>query len=183
MEIHIIINEEVLFMGNAIMIEQVDTAVDYAHELAELLIKVVDDGASVGFLPPLSYEDAAAYWKSVLQTNIILFAAKIDGQIAGTVQLDLCTKQNGLHRAEIAKLMTHPDYRRKGIARLLMKAAEERLLLEKRSLVTLDTREGDPSNLLYSSLGFIEAGRIPMYAKSEDGTLQATVFYYKIYDI
>lgn len=170
-------------MGNAIMIEQVDTAVDYAHELAELLIKVVDDGASVGFLPPLSYEDAAAYWKNVLQTNIILFAAKVDGQIAGTVQLDLCTKQNGLHRAEIAKLMTHPDYRRKGIARLLMKAAEERLLLEKRSLVTLDTREGDPSNLLYLSLGFIEAGRIPMYAKSEDGTLHATVFYYKIYDI
>ena len=50
---------------------------------------------------------------------------------------------------------------------------------EGRSLLVLDTREKDPSNLLYASLGFAEAGRIPAYAESADGGFDASVFYYK----
>jgi hypothetical protein len=42
------------------------------------------------------------------------------------------------------------------------------VVLEKRTLLTLDTREGNPSNLLYISLGFIEADKIPFHAKTED---------------
>jgi ribosomal protein S18 acetylase RimI-like enzyme len=76
--------------------------------------------------------------------------------------------------------MTHPDFRRKGLARLLMEKAEERAREENRTLLILDTREGDPSNLLYRSLGYIEAGRIPQYAQSFNGVLDASVFYYKL---
>jgi hypothetical protein len=61
-----------------------------------------------------------------------------------------------------------------------MKAAEERARAESRSLLVLDTREGDPSNLLYTSLGYIEAGRIPGYARSANGELHTTLYYYKI---
>ena len=149
-------------------------------ELSEMLIKVVEDGASIGFLPPLNLRDAKAYWETVNGDGILLFTAKIDGTIAGSVQLHLNSKQNGSHRAEIAKLMTHPDFRRKGLARLLMEKAEERAREENRTLLILDTREGDPSNLLYRSLGYIEAGRIPQYAKSFNGVLDPSVFYYKL---
>lgn len=75
--------------------------------------------------------------------------------------------------------MTHPHYRRNGIGRSLMQKAEERAKQEGRSLLVLDTREGDPSNLLYTSMGYIRAGRIPHYAKSASGELHATIFYYK----
>ena len=61
-----------------------------------------------------------------------------------------------------------------------MEEAEEIAIVEGRSLLVLDTREGDPSNFLYTSLGYNEAGRIPYYAKSADGQLDSTVLYYKV---
>ncbi|MED1561770.1 GNAT family N-acetyltransferase [Alkalihalobacillus alcalophilus] len=149
------------------------------NELSELLIQVVEGDASIGFLPPLPLADATKYWSSVLEPEVVLFVAKINNQIVGSVQLQLCAKQHGRHRAEIAKLMTHPHYRRNGIGRSLMNKAEERAKKERRSLLVLDTREGDPSNQLYTSLGYIQAGRIPNYAKSANGELDATIFYYK----
>lgn len=148
--------------------------------LSSLFIAVVEAGASLGFLPPLSQEESLTYWKGVLNPDVRLLAVDHEGELAGTVQLQLCTRQNGMHRAEIAKLMVHPRYRRRGIARMLMARVEQMAVQESRSLLVLDTRAGDPSNLLYRSLGYIEAGRIPQYARSEDGNLDATVFYYKL---
>lgn len=164
-------------------IKELDSIEDYKVPLSELLVKVVDDGASIGFLPPMKLSDAKHYWQTVLNPNVILYIAKIDNEIVGTIQLHLCTKQNGLHRAEIAKLMTSPSARRKGVARFLMNAAEERAIEEGRSLLVLDTREGDPSNLLYQSLGYIQAGKIPNFALSGEGELDTTVIYYKIVDV
>ncbi|OOM81957.1 acetyltransferase [Clostridium puniceum] len=149
------------------------------HELSLLLINVVEGGASVGFLPSLSIEDAKQYWKEALTTGVILWVVQIRGRILGTVQLHLCQKQNGKHRAEIAKLMVHSDVRREGLGKHLMESAEERAKIEQRNLITLDTKSGDPSNLLYQSIGYIEAGRIPKYAKSHNGSLHETIFYYK----
>ncbi|ACS98921.1 GNAT family N-acetyltransferase [Paenibacillus sp. JDR-2] len=166
-------------MGNDIVIEQLTSLETSLRELADVLVRVVEDGASVGFLPPLSQEEAIEYWRSVSDPEVMLFVAKVNGHLAATVQLQLCGKANGSHRAEIAKLMTHPEYRRKGIARQLMLEAEAAALGKNRSLLVLDTREGDPSNLLYMSLGYQLAGRIPNFARSADGSLAATMMYYK----
>jgi ribosomal protein S18 acetylase RimI-like enzyme len=149
-------------------------------ELAALLIHVVDDGASIGFLPPLSQLDAVDYWKDVIQPGVVLVVAQIDNKIAGTVQLHLAQKANSTHRAEIAKLMVHSESRRNGIAKLLMNEVEAMAVQAGRSLLVLDTRAGDPSNHLYQSLGYVEAGRIPKYARSADGELHETVLYYKL---
>jgi ribosomal protein S18 acetylase RimI-like enzyme len=164
---------------STIQIEEVKTIEDYVNDLTQLLKLVVDDGASIGFLPPLAQTESSKYWSSVLTPDVHLFVAKMGDQIVGSVQVHLCTKENGLHRAEIAKLMTHPRYRRMGIGRQLMEKAEERVTERGRSLLILDTREGDPSNHLYQSLGFIHAGRIPYYAISADGGYDATMLYYK----
>lgn len=165
---------------NSVKIEPLLSVEGHLEELSELLIQTVEDGASIGFLPPLHISEAKAYWEDVLNTDTILFVAKINDHVVGSIQLHLHTKQNGSHRAEIAKLMTNTNYRRMGIGRQLMKEAEERAKKEGRTLIVLDTREGDPSNLLYSSLGYIEAGKIPYYAKSANGELHATVFYFKV---
>jgi ribosomal protein S18 acetylase RimI-like enzyme len=160
-------------------ISELKTSEVHIEQLSDLLIKTVEGGASIGFLPPMSHSQATEYWENVLEPNVILLIAKVNHAIVGSVQLQLCAKQNGRHRAEIAKLITHPDYRRKGIARLLMQKAEERAKQEKRSLLVLDTREGDVSNQLYISLGFTECGRIPFFAESADGKLDTTIVYYK----
>ncbi|MFD0697406.1 GNAT family N-acetyltransferase [Paenibacillus sp. GCM10027628] len=167
-------------MGNGIEIIEVK-AMDQnvLNNLSELLITVVENGASIGFLPPLSSEDAHAYWQEVVQPGVYLWIAVDDDQMIGTVQLHLALKQNAGHRAEIAKLMVHPLGRRKGTARLLMQIAEEKAKQADRSLLVLDTRASDPSNLLYRSIGYTEAGRIPFFAKSADGSLEETVIYYK----
>lgn len=165
--------------GNFEITEITQSSDDLLQELSLLLINVVEGGASVGFLPPLSVEDAKKYWREALTTGVVLWIAQIRGRILGTVQLHLCQKQNGTHRAEIAKLMVHSDARREGLGKCLMEIAEERAKFEQRSLITLDTRAGDHSNLLYQSIGYLEAGRIPKYARSDDGNLHETVFYYK----
>jgi ribosomal protein S18 acetylase RimI-like enzyme len=166
-------------MANQVEIEELHTIGCHMDELSELLMKVVEEGASIGFLPPLNCEEAEHYWGNVLEPGVILFVATINKVIVGTVQLQLCTKRNGSHRAEIAKFMTHPNYRRNGIGRALMQTVDERAKLEGRSLLVLDTREGDPSNLLYTSVGYTQAGRIPNYAKSASGEFDATIYYYK----
>jgi ribosomal protein S18 acetylase RimI-like enzyme len=147
--------------------------------LADLLIAVVADGASVGFLPPLGREDAVAHWQDVLAPGVVLFVAEQAGRIVGTVQLQCAPKLNAAHRAEIAKLMVDPDARRQGLGRRLMEAAEAEAYRLGRTLLVLDTREGDPSNGLYMTLGYAEVGRIPRYARSASGKLDGTVIYFK----
>ena len=166
-------------MTQSINIVVCSTIEPFCNDLEELLTLVVDDGASIGFLPPLSATDASAYWEGVLGPDVILLVARTGDRVIGSVQLHLCPKPNGSHRAEIAKLMTHPEYRRQGIGRQLMEQAETYAIRRARTLLVLDTREGDPSNALYLSMRYERAGSIPAYARSSDGKLDATVFYYK----
>ncbi|MGU3352790.1 GNAT family N-acetyltransferase [Bacillus sp. M5A3_1b] len=163
-----------------VVIEEIKQINDDMEELSKLLKTVVDDGASIGFLPPLEQIESTKYWETVLAPEVILYVAKINNEVAGSIQLHLVTKPNGIHRAEICKLMTHPNFRRNGIGRSLMQKAEERAKQENRSLIVLDTREGDPSNRLYKSLDYKEVGKILEYAISPNGNLDATVIYYKM---
>lgn len=167
-------------MNPAFSIIEVDPLeTDMHHQLTELLIRVVENGASVGFLAPLSYDEAFAYWEDVLGPGVTLWVAVQDGQMIGTVQLQCAMKANGRHRAEVAKLMVDPASRRGGTGRALMLHLEPKAKQEGRTLLVLDTREGDPSNKLYQSLGYIQAGVIPDYAISSNGQLDGTVLYYK----
>jgi ribosomal protein S18 acetylase RimI-like enzyme len=108
-----------------------------------------------------------------------LLVAERDGRIVGTVRLLDAESETGAHRGEVAKLLVHPGWRRQGIARALMTALEAEALAAGKTLLVLDTREGDPSNDLYRALGYREAGRIPGWTRDAAGTLSATVFWYK----
>ncbi|MFC0270377.1 GNAT family N-acetyltransferase [Metabacillus herbersteinensis] len=169
----------VFLLLNELKVEEITSIGEHITSLSELLVRVVEDGASIGFLPPMKLPEAENYWHTLLKPEVILYIAKLNNEIVGSVQLHLSTKENGSHRAEVAKLMTHPHFRRNGIGRSLMEKIEERANQEKRTLIVLDTREGDSSNLLYQKIGFVEAGRIPFFAKSANGELHTTVLYYK----
>jgi GNAT superfamily N-acetyltransferase len=152
---------------------------------AELLHAAVHAGASVSFVLPFSREEARAFWcgkaiPDVLSGGTRMLVARAAGRIVGTVQLELPWPPNQRHRAEVKKLLVHPDWRRNGIARLLMSALENEARAEHRTLLTLDTRTGDKAEPLYLSLGYMVAGVIPGYARAPEApVLEPTTFMYK----
>src|SRR5690349_12495945 len=87
-------------------------------QLTALLQDAVTHGASIGFMLPLPEEEAHSYWQEVAQAiedpHRILLIAKVNDQLAGTVQLDLASRANGSHRAEVIKLMVHTSFRQQG---------------------------------------------------------------------
>ncbi len=153
-------------------------------DLAALLCDAVNSGASVGFLPPLPQAEAEAYWQGLSSAlrvgDCILLVAREEESVVGTVQLHLSDRPNAGHRAEVAKLMVQTTRRGAGIGRGLMEAIEAAALASGRTTLVLDTRAGDPSQWLYRSLGWVEAGTVPRYARSADGALHTTVFMYKL---
>ncbi len=153
--------------------------------LASILHACVHAGASVGFIRPHPLPEARAFWRGTILPAVrsgdrALFVASVGGQPVGAVQLVMATPANQPHRAEISKLLVHPDARRRGIARALMQATERFARDRGKSLLTLDTRTGDSAEPLYLSLGFTAAGVIPGYCLDPDGQrLDATTYMFK----
>ena len=173
--------------AGSVAIEVLGTA-EAAHELRGLvwLLKdAVESGASVGFLPPLAESEGEAYWLGVVETVrdgscVLLGAREAGGGLVGTAQLLLAMRPNGSHRAEVAKVIVHTRARRRGIGRALMLAIEARAVSLGRTTLVLDTRRGDPSEGLYASVGYTLAGVIPRYARSVNGALDPSAFYYRV---
>ena len=168
-----------------LVVEALDAAAAASAEklLANILVASVGAGASLSYLPPLAPEKARASWHhasaEVAMGHKLLLGAWWDGQLVGTVQLDLAMPQTQPHRAKVATLVVHPDFRRRGIGRALLERAEQAARGIGRKLLTLDTRAGVAGEGLYRSLGWIEAGRIPGLALDAQGKAGEGVFYYK----
>ena len=151
--------------------------------LRELLVDTVDRGASVGFFAPMQSATADRYWDDVLarlNPALLLWVAEDDGTVVGSVQLALCERENGRHRADVQKLFVHGDHRGRGIASKLMADLDAAARVRDRSLLILDTLAGSKAEAVYRHLGWTRAGAIPDFAAFPDGTLHPTVYYYKI---
>lgn len=156
--------------------------------LGTVLHACVHAGASVSFVLPFSHDDAKAFWRTKVLSAVqsgacLVLVARCAGQILGTVQLDLGTPPNQPHRAEVRKLLVHPDWRRRGIARALMLVLEQEARGAHRHLLTLDTVTGGFAEPLYLSLGYVKVGVIPRYAVRPDSPeLDPTTIMYKELD-
>jgi acetyltransferase len=154
----------------------------YLEELVLLLEDAVNNGASIGFLRPLKLNAARDYWRdtfNAVANGRVLLIARADNRVIGSVQLDLCGKENGSHRAEVQKLLVLTRYRRQGLAKQLMEAIELAARESQRSLLVLDTEAGSGAVPFYESLRWLRAGSIPDYAMSADGVPTPNVIYYK----
>ena len=91
---------------------------------------------------------------SVASGDTVLLAAKLDGQIVGTVQLGLDTPPNQPHRADIKKLLVHRSARGHGVGAALMAQVEEEARRRGRWLLVLDTVPGENGYRLYTREGW-----------------------------
>ncbi|HYZ73085.1 MAG TPA: GNAT family N-acetyltransferase [Chthoniobacterales bacterium] len=160
-----------------------DGLAQHLDAIAEILHACVHDGANVGFVLPFDLNQARSFWVQkvlpglVANTRVVL-AAKVDDQVTGTVQLNLDTPPNQPHRADVSKLLVHPEYRMLGVGRALMEQIESYGINAGRRLLTLDTAT-DIAEKLYIALGYERAGHIPGYARepNEDRFVGTTIMY------
>jgi ribosomal protein S18 acetylase RimI-like enzyme len=75
-------------------------------------------------------------------------------------------------------MLVHPQARRRGLARALMRRVEQEALKLGRTLLTLDTAS-DAAERLYRSAGYRCVGVIPRYALNPDGSWCDTTVFYK----
>jgi ribosomal protein S18 acetylase RimI-like enzyme len=153
------------------------------EQLSDILIEVVANGGSVGFMHPLDPAMAATFWRRALaaagRDERVVLGAWEGAVLAGTVTLLLDCPPNQPHRAEIAKLMTRPGHRGRGVATALMRAAEDLAVERSRTLLVLDTATVGGASALYEGLGFTLSGEIPDYALLPNGGLSGTRIYWK----
>ena len=158
-------------------------AVSAVPRLAAVLKECVDAGASVSFHAPVAMGRAVAYWKGVASRAAVgdktLFAAWCDGVLVGTVTLGLDMAENQTHRAEIRMLLVAPGSCRRGIGRLLLRAAEAAARDAGRELLALDTSTGGGAETLYLSEGWRQLGVITDWSRTADGTREAATFFWK----
>ena len=151
--------------------------------LADVLIDVVEGGASVSFMLPISRETALKFWRGVADgvargERVLLVAEDASG-IVGTVQLILVQPENQPHRADLAKMLVHRRARRQGLGAALMQAAEDAARAAGKTLIVLDTASAQAERL-YARQGWVRCGVIPGYALLPQGGLCDTTYFYRV---
>jgi GNAT superfamily N-acetyltransferase len=151
--------------------------------LAEILVDAVDAGAGVTFMWPLAQDVAENYWHSqfsgIETGQTVQFVAEENGVIAGTVMLQRAWAPNQPHRCDVAKLLVHRDFRRRGLGTRLMEALERKARALGLTLITFDAVAHGGAEAFYRDMGFTCAGYIPEYAYAK-GSLDDTALFYKL---
>lgn len=153
--------------------------------LAEILTACVNSGASVSFMAPLAREKAESFWRGVAEgvergeRVLIVARDRSSGRLIGTVQVVLSQPENQAHRADIAKMLVHPEARRRGIGAQLLRFAEDTARAAGKTLLVLDTATGGDAERLYERAGWLRAGVIPGFALLPDGRPCDTTFFYR----
>lgn len=145
----------------------------------------MEGGDSVGFMAPLVWEKADAFWRGVAEgveagQRILLVAEdRASGVIVGTVQVVFGQPENQPHRADVAKTLVHRRARRRGLGAALMWAADDAARAAGKTLLVLDTASSDAERL-YECLGWTRVGPVPGYTLMPDGRPCDTTIFYKL---
>jgi ribosomal-protein-alanine N-acetyltransferase len=92
------------------------------------------------------------------------WVAEVDEKIVGMIVVWLIVDE-----AHVATIATHPDFRRKGIAKRLLAHALRKLIEQGARSSFLEVRESNlAAQELYRKFGYEETGRRPHYYKDND---------------
>jgi GNAT superfamily N-acetyltransferase len=150
--------------------------------LVELFIATVDEGAALGFIPPVVPATVLEYWRSIgpelRAGSRVLIGAFHDERIVGAGQLQLPWLPNARHRAEVQKLFVDRALRGCGVGASLVSALHACARQRGRSLMLLNARR-EVAERFYKPLGYSEVGVIPGYSLGSHGERVDTVSLYK----
>ncbi len=137
----------------------------------------------MGFLPPLTHDQARDYWLAVrteLQSgHRLLLGAFTESGLVGAGQLSFPTRPNAPHRADVEKLFVAAAQRGRGVGKLLMTALHDAARQRRRYLIMLNTRYGSPAERFYKELGYREVGPIPGWSLGPAGERYDHVILYQ----
>jgi ribosomal protein S18 acetylase RimI-like enzyme len=156
---------------------------DELDELCDATEKAILDGNGFGWLQPPPRRVLESYWRGVLlMPQRDLFVAKLDGAIVGSTQLLRPPPNNEAqaHSAQLTSFFIAPWARGHGLARGLLKAAEEAAIAAGFRQIDLDIRATQIAAIqLVEQAGYRRWGIKPRYA-FVDGRYVDGMFYTKV---
>jgi acetyltransferase len=155
-------------------------------DLVDVFTDTVNGGSPLGFLPPITRDEARDYWISLFPElatgSRLVFVAFNGDRVVGSGQLALSQRSNSPHRAEAQRLFVARTVRRQGVGRSLVHALHDVARKNGRTLISLSTRRGEPAEEFYKGLGYVEAGVIPGWTIGPAGERYDHVTMYRELD-
>ena len=160
-----------------------DEATLRIDEFVDVLRDAVDSGSSINFLAHATDDDLRAFWRASIadlaEGGRVVVVADTGDRIVGTAMVVFAPQQNSRHRADVAKMIVHRAFRRRGLAAQLLTAVERVALENCRTLLMLDTETDSAGDALYRAHHWVPIGIVPDHAHSPDGVPKPTTFFYK----
>jgi ribosomal protein S18 acetylase RimI-like enzyme len=151
------------------------------EDLCDAADEAIRAGGGFGWVAPPPRVVMERFWKGVLAVpERTLFVGRLDGVIAGSVQLVRPSRNNEAqaHACTVTNTFVAAWARRRGLARAIVTAATTMAQENGFRVVNLDVRETQGAALaLFESLGFQRWGTHPRYALV-DGKAVAGQFYF-----
>lgn len=127
-------------------------------------------------------ESLIRYWEgALLVPEITLIIGRLDGTIAGSVQLILPSKSNKISNfsCSIEHHFNAPWARGYGLSNLMLDLAEEEARKQGFDHIKLSVRETRATAIkVYEKRGYVKWGTLPKYERDK-GEIVAGYFYYK----
>lgn len=155
------------------------------QDLCDATDSAIEGGGGFGWVKLPAREILERYWQGVVTMPArLLFVARLDGVICGSVQLVLPPKNNEAQSfaVHLTANFIAPWARGHGLARMMVEAAETKAREMGFAVINLDVRETQERAIqLYESMGYMRFGDHPFYARVE-GKIVRGRYYYKVID-
>ena len=155
------------------------------QDLCDATDSAIEAGGGFGWVKLPAREVMERYWQGVLTMPArLMFVARLDGVICGSVQLVMPPKNNEAqsHSVHLTANFIAPWARGHGLARMMVEAAEEKARAMGFAVINLDLRETQEAAIkLYEGMGYVNFGMHPFYARVEGKAVRGR-YYYKVID-
>lgn len=154
------------------------------HDLCDAAEAAIESGGGFGWLHAPERHVMETYWRGVLLVpERELFVARLDGVIAGSVQLQRAPRNNEA-QAFVGQLTTFflaPWSRGHGLARRLVEAVEARAVWYGLRAIQLDVRATQERAIqLYEAMGYQRWGTNPSYALVDDEWVSGHAYHKRL---
>ncbi|MDX1975254.1 MAG: GNAT family N-acetyltransferase [Rickettsiales bacterium] len=151
-------------------------------ELVQATEDAIRDGIGFNWVVPPGKDLLETYWKGVLVVpDRVLFAARLDGVLAGSVQLlkPGPSKETSSFCVALEAHFVAPWARGHGLAKMLLEAAEREARSQGFSVLRLSVRQTQERAIrIYEECGYICWGELPYY-EFVNAQMIGGRFYYK----